>query len=98
MKLKKSKAGLFLMVLYYAVFGVGIFFLMMLIMLEVGILAGLAAGFVLGIICGVIGGELEFIEHMKMLRKKRAGKKREEPSDEARIIAFPGNYSDSSSS
>ena len=77
MKLKKSKIGKVLIVFYYIIFGVGAFILMMLIMLKVGILVGLAAGFVLGIICGITGGELEFIEHRKMLRKKSISKARQ---------------------
>ena len=98
MKLKKSIAGLILIILYYVVFGAGIFFLMMLIMLKVGILAGLAAALVLGVILGIAGGELEFREHRKILRKNYDTKKRAESSDETRIIAFPENHSDSASS
>ena len=97
MKLKKSGAGLFLIILFYAVFGIVIFILMMLIMIAVNIWVGLAAGLVMGVILGITGGELEFREHMKMLRKKHNGRKKEEPPDEARIIAFPENYPDSSS-
>ena len=88
MKLKKSGAGLFLIILYYAAFGVVIFILMMLIMVNVGILAGLAAGLVMGVIFGIVGGELEFREHRRMLRKRFTGK--EEPKEENKVIAFPG--------
>jgi len=94
MKLKKSRKGLALIILYYAVFGTVILFLIVLIMITAGIVPGLIAGLVLGVILGVIGGELEFIEHRKILRKKRDRKKREEPSAEARIIVFPGTPSD----
>ena len=97
MKLKKSITGMILIILYYAVFGVGIFILMMLIMIAVNVWVGLAAGLVMGVILGISGGELEFREHMRMLLKKNTGKKKAESSDEAKIIAFPGNHSDSSS-
>ena len=80
MKLEKSKAGLALIILYYAAFGTGAFLLVVLIILKIGILAGLAAGLVLGVICGVIGGELEFIEHKKICRKKRGIKTWQERS------------------
>ena len=85
MKLKKSGAGLFLIILYYAVFGIAAFILMMLIMIAVNIWVGLAAGLVMGVILGITGGELEFREHRKMLRKRFTGK------EENRVIAFPGN-------
>jgi len=70
MKLEKSKTGKTLIILYYAVFGTGVFLLMMFITSKFGIPAGLAAGLVLGVICGITGGELEFIEHRKTRRKK----------------------------
>ena len=92
MKLKKSGAGLFLIILYYAVFGAGVFIPMMLIMIAVNIWVGLAAGLVMGIILGIAGGELEFREHGRMLRKKFTGK--EEPKEENKVIAFPGASSD----
>ena len=98
MKLKKSGAGLFLIILFYVVFGIVIFILMMLIMIAVNIWVGLAAGLVMGVILGIAGGELEFREHRKMLRKNYDAKKKLEPSEENKVIAFPGNYSDSSSS
>jgi len=97
MKLEKSITGTILIILYYAVFGAVIFILMMLIMIMVNVFVGLAAALVMGVILGVIGGELEFREHRKILRKKHTSKKKEEHPDEARIIAFPGNYPDSSS-
>ena len=89
MKLKKSGAGLFLIILYYAVFGVVAFILMMLIMIAVNIWVGLAAGLVMGVILGIVGGELEFREHGKMLRKRFKGE--EEPKEENKVIAFPVN-------
>jgi len=70
MKLEKSTAGRVLIFLYYALFGTGAFFLMMFIMVKVGILTGFAAGIALGVVCGIIGGELEFREHRKTIRKK----------------------------
>ena len=88
MKLKKSGAGLILIILYYAIFGAVIFVLMMLIMIAVNLWVGLAAGLVMGVILGVIGGELEFREHRKMLRKNFTMKKK--PEDENKVIAFPG--------
>ena len=89
MKLKKSMTGMILIVLYYAVFGAGGFILMMFIMIKVNILVGLAAGFALGIILGITGGELEFIEHRKMLRKRYTRK--EKPKEENRVLIFPGS-------
>jgi len=88
MKLQKSPAGKVLIILYYAVFGVGIFILMMVLISKIGILAGLAIGLALSVVCGIIGGELEFIEHNNMRRKKYGGKKKPEEPD--KIIAFPG--------
>jgi len=88
-KLQKSKAGKIMIFLYYAVVGLGCFFLMLVIMSKAGFLAGLAAGLALGVVCGIIGGELEFIEHNKMRRKKYGGKKK--PEDPGKIIVFPGN-------
>ena len=96
MKLKKSGAGLFLIILFYAVFGIVIFILMMFVMIAVNIWVGLAAGLAMGVILGITGGELEFREHRKMLRKNFTTKKK--PEEENKVIPFPGNYSDSSSS
>jgi hypothetical protein len=78
--------GKVLTVLYYIIFGAGALVLTIFIMLKAGILAGLAAGIALGIACGIIGGELEFIQHRNMRRKKHDIKKRaQEPG---RIIPF----------
>ena len=96
MKLKKSGTGLFLIILYYAVFGAVVFILMMLIMIAVNIWVGLAAGLVMGVILGIVGGELEFREHGRMLRKRFSGK--EDAKEENKVITFPGDYSDSASS
>ena len=86
MKLLKSPVGKVLTILYYIIFGAGILVLTMFIMLKAGILAGLAASLALGIVCGVIGGELEFIQHRNVRRKKHSIKKRaQEPG---RIIPF----------
>jgi len=88
-KLRKTKTGKVLIILYYAVFGTGIFLLMMFIISKAGILVGLAASLVLGIVCGVIGGELEFIHHRNILRRKYGLKKRTEVVN--KVLTFPGN-------
>ena len=88
MKLRKSGAGLFLIILYYVVFGAVVFILMMLIMIAVNIWVGLAAGLVMGVILGITGGELEFREHRKMLRKNFTLEKK--PEEENKVIVFPG--------
>ena len=88
MKLKKSGAGRVLIILFYVVFGAGIFFLMVFIMLNVGILAGFAAALVLGVVLGITGGELEFREHRRMLLKNFKMKKK--PKEENKVIVFPG--------
>ncbi|MCL2128860.1 MAG: hypothetical protein FWH35_00705 [Treponema sp.] len=70
MELQKSPAGKVLIGLYYAVFGILLFILIMLVMFKIGILIGLGLGLLLGLAIGVLGGKLEYEEHIKVSSRK----------------------------
>jgi hypothetical protein len=90
MKLLKSKAGKFFIILYYTFLFITDFFLTVFIMLKTdSILAGMGIGIMLSIGIGILGGELEFREHCKEKHKKHSNVSRVKEAEN--VINFPVN-------